>query len=100
MLRARERAARPSTWAEAWLDRLEREGAKRGRPRKPNESVREYVDLLRRGPMAHERWGDAVRVVEWDAYSGTAASDAERVVADAVLADAVLADVVSSGPGS
>lgn len=100
VLRARERAARPSTWAEAWLDRLERAGAERGRPRKPNESVREYVDMLRRGPMAHARWGDAVRIVEWDAYSGEAASDAERVAADAVLADAVLADAVASGPGS
>ena len=94
-LRARRRPARPPTWGEAWLDCLERAGAERGRPRKPNESVREYVDVLRRGPMAHERWGDAVRVVEWDAYSGEPASDAERVAADAVLADAL-----SSGPGS
>jgi transglutaminase-like putative cysteine protease len=95
VLRARRRAARPPTWGEAWLDRLERAGAERGRPRRPSESVREYVDVLRRGPMTHERWGDAVRVVEWDAYSGEPASDAERVAADAVLADAL-----SSGAGS
>ena len=38
---------------------------------------------------------DAVRIVEWDAYSGEPASDAERGAADAVLADAL-----SSGAGS
>ena len=95
VLRARRRAARPTTWAEAWVDRLERAGEDRGRPRKPSESVREYVDVLRRVPMPHERWGDAVRIVEWDAYSGELASDAERRAADAVLADAL-----SSGAGS
>ena len=95
VLRARRRVKIALTWGEGWLDCLERAGAERGRPRKPNESVREYVDALRRGPMTHERWSDAVRVVEWDAYSGEPASDAERVVADVVLADAL-----SSGPGS
>jgi transglutaminase-like putative cysteine protease len=95
VVRSRRRAARPPTWREAWVDRLERAGAGRGRARKPNESVRQYVDILRRGPMTHERWADAVRVVEWDAYSGAPASDAERVAADTVLADAL-----SSGPGS
>jgi transglutaminase-like putative cysteine protease len=95
VLRARRRTARPPTWGEAWLDRLERAGAERGRARKPNESVREYVDVLRRGPIAHPRWGEAVRIVEWDAYSGAPASDAERVAADAVLADAL-----SPGAGS
>ena len=95
VLKASRRATRPPTWGEAWLDRLERAGAERGRPRRPSESVREYVDVLRRGPLTHERWGDAVRIVEWNAYSGERASDAERVAADAVLADAL-----SSGPGS
>jgi len=95
VLRARRRAARPASWGESWVDRLERAGEERGRPRRPSESVREYVDVLRRAPMPHERWGDAVRIVEWDAYSGEPASDAERGAADAVLADAL-----SSGAGS
>jgi transglutaminase-like putative cysteine protease len=76
----RRRAARPRSWAAVRVARLERAGARRGRPRAPDETVREYavaLDAMRLRPVAD--------VLDAELYSGDAPSPAARAAADAAL---------------
>ncbi len=83
--RTRRRADGARSWAEEWADELEALGAGVGRPRRPNESVREYVQALR--PVLPARgWSEAVAAVEQDAFSGGPAPPDRRAAAEAVLA--------------
>ncbi len=85
------RAARARSWAEAWSVELESLGATVGRPRRPHESLREYVTALR--PVLPARgWSQAVAVVEEDAFSGTPAPPERRATAERVLVEARRSD--------
>jgi transglutaminase-like putative cysteine protease len=89
--RRRRRVASARSWAEAWSVELESLGATVGRPRRPHESVREYVTALR--PVLPARgWSQAVAVVEEDAFSGTPASPDRRATAEQVLVEARRSD--------
>jgi transglutaminase-like putative cysteine protease len=81
------RRARPRSWAEACLVRLERAGAEAGRPRRPSETVREYASALRHTELADPRLADVAAVVTRDAFGATPAGPAEKEAVERVLAD-------------
>ncbi len=68
----RWRRSRPTTWAEQVVRRAERFGRRAGRPRRPDETLREYaarLDALS-GPAA-STWTRLAGSVEASAYGGT-----------------------------
>ncbi|MDQ3146850.1 MAG: hypothetical protein M3R01_07940, partial [Actinomycetota bacterium] len=76
------------SWPDAWLGGLERVGETAGRPRRESESVREYVRVIRPLLQEDDRWPQALRAVEWAAFSGELLPPGEQALADAVLAEA------------
>ena len=52
------------------------------------ESVREYVRVIRPLLQEDDRWPQALRAVEWAAFSGELLPPGEQALADAVLAEA------------
>lgn len=81
---ARRRRERSRSWAVAWQARLDAIGADRGRPRKDSESLREYIEVFRH-LAPHDRWHEAVTVVEAEAFAGGAPDDARRLEAERLL---------------
>jgi len=59
---ARRRQARP--WEQVWFRRLERVGRRRGRARRPSETMREYAAALVAGPLPDARVVEAVAALE------------------------------------
>jgi hypothetical protein len=92
---ARRRRTTPApTWAEAYMDRLERIGADRGRPRRPDETIREYVGELSRSVVPEPGLTAAIGVLEAERFGAEPASeDSQR------LAEQVLEAAVSAGAG-
>jgi len=86
--RRRRRRLRSRSWAAAWLDRLEAAGAKRGRPREPWETTREYADALCAAAIADPRLGGVVAVLEAEQFSGQPAAEVDRHLVEAVVATA------------
>lgn len=74
----RRRAALP--WSTRYFARLERAGAARGRPRRPEETPREYTSGLAAGPLPDPRLrevGELVTVAAWSRHE-PAAEDRAR----------------------
>jgi protein-glutamine gamma-glutamyltransferase len=87
----RQRAAARRTWAEQVLVRLEETGTKRGRPRRPNETAREYANALRSSVLPDDRLREIGSIVEADAFSGGVDEDRRR------RADELLREVETAG---
>jgi transglutaminase-like putative cysteine protease len=81
-LRRRRRLRAARSWAERWLDQLERAGRRRGRTRAVDESVRSYVLAL--GLEDAPEWRDAVDTVEREAF-GPGADEAARIRAEQLV---------------
>ena len=78
--RTRRRRLHPPSWAATWVAGLERAGARRGRPRAPNETLREYATVFEDTGLA-----EAVELVELEAWGGEELPPEERARADSVL---------------
>lgn len=79
----RRRAALP--WSARYYARLERAGAARGRPRRPQETPREYTSELAAGPLPDPRLtevGELVTVAAWSRHEPPAE---DRARAEEVL---------------
>jgi transglutaminase-like putative cysteine protease len=84
----RRQAERRLPWPRRYLARLEAEGAKRGRPRAPNETPLAYARALAQSVLPDRRLADDVAaVLDAEAYSGEATADAMHVEAERVLAE-------------
>jgi len=81
----RRRRRPPRSWAAACLDRLEAAGARRGRPRSPWETAREYADALSVSAVDDPRLPTVIGLLEREQFSGQPVSDAERCMADAFV---------------
>jgi hypothetical protein len=81
----RHRRYRALPWATRYQARLDRAGAKRGRPRGPAETPAEYAAALADGPLADERLHLVGRLVTEAAWSGREPSDEARQWAEQVL---------------
>jgi transglutaminase-like putative cysteine protease len=81
------RPRRPDpSWAATRLDRLERLGARRDRPRDPGETVPEYAAALGRAdPFAASALTDVARRIDAAMFSGIDPSSGERAAIDATL---------------
>jgi transglutaminase-like putative cysteine protease len=76
---------RPATWALAMAGRIERAGARAGRPRRPGETLSEYASLLDdRAGDASGTWRALAWMVEASAYGLTEPSADERRRAEEV----------------
>jgi transglutaminase-like putative cysteine protease len=84
----RRRLQRDTPWARRYLDRLEAEGASRGRPRRPNETAAAYASALAGGVLPERELADVAAVLDTEAYAPHPASDADRARAETALADA------------
>jgi transglutaminase-like putative cysteine protease len=84
----RRRAERRLPWPRRYLTRLEAEGAKRGRPRAPNETPPAYARALARSVLPDRRLADDVAaVLDTEAYSGSTTTDDVHEEAERVLAE-------------
>ncbi|MPY95196.1 MAG: DUF4129 domain-containing protein, partial [Acidimicrobiia bacterium] len=90
----RRRAQRQLPWPRAMAERLGAEGARRGRPRGPDETLREYAGALVAGPLPDERLHDVVAIADAAAFSGR--PPPPDVVA---RAEALLGAVLADNPG-
>jgi transglutaminase-like putative cysteine protease len=85
----RRRAQLAKPWARRYLERLEAEGAARGRPRRPYETAAAYTEALAGGVLPERALADVAAVLDTEAYGPSAAGADERARAESVLADAV-----------
>ena len=84
----RRRLARRRPWRRRYLARLEAEGARRGRPRRPHETPPAYARALAASVLPDRRLAERVAAtLDAEVYAGTPAPDTERDEAEAVLAD-------------
>ena len=81
-VRRRRQARAARTWAERWVEQLERAGGRRGRVRAVDESARTYVAAL--GLEDDPAWIAAVATVEREAF-GPGADERARAAADALV---------------
>ena len=81
-VRRRRRARAARTWAERWVEQLERAGGRRGRVRSVDESARAYVAAL--GLEDDPAWHAAVVTVEREAF-GPGTDERARAAADALV---------------
>ena len=94
MWRGRRRRRRDRTWLDEWMEKLELEGANRGRPRRSSETVREYVGILRRSVIPDPRLTEVAATFEEEQFSGGGASmDRRRRAEEALMT------LVGSGRG-
>lgn len=84
--RRRRQAARP--WASRFLDRLERAGRARGRPRQPEETPREYATGLAASVLPDPRLEEVGDLVTVAAYARKEPVKADRARAEEVLRQA------------
>ncbi|MCA1843349.1 MAG: DUF3488 and transglutaminase-like domain-containing protein, partial [Actinobacteria bacterium] len=83
---ARRRGGRPPRrWVDTYIRRLEQGGRRRGAPRMPTETVREYVGRLDAGVFRDAGLPGVVPVVEGEQFSGRDAPDEDRRRAQRVL---------------
>lgn len=85
----RERARRRQPWARRYLETLEREGARRGRPRQPKETGAAYVRALSAGVLPEPGLTPVAAVLDAETYGDRPATEDERAEAEAVLVDAL-----------
>lgn len=85
MWRNRRRRSRDRTWADIWILRLETAGAARGRPRRPSETVPEYVSILRRSVLPDPRLSDVASALDAEQFSGLALPGESRAHVEGVL---------------
>ncbi len=90
LARRRALAARP--WPIRLAERLDREGARRGRRRRRDEPVTAYADVLGGGVLADERLASVGAAVSTGLFAGAAPSDATGAWAAQVLDEAVAAN--------
>jgi transglutaminase-like putative cysteine protease len=79
----RRRAALP--WSTRYFARLERAGAARGRPRRPEETPQEYTSGLAAGPLPDPRLAEVGELVTVAAWSRREPPAEERARAEKVL---------------
>lgn len=82
----RRRAVEP--WVSRFFVRLAREGARRGRPRQPQETPAEYASALAASVLPDQRLEDVGELVSAAAYSGREPPPEARRWAEQVLSDA------------
>ena len=85
-------AGRRVGWAEGVVARLGREGARRGRPRSPAESVLVYAGELADGPLPDERLREAGSILSSALFGGRDASPEQQVWVEDVLASVLAAN--------
>jgi transglutaminase-like putative cysteine protease len=85
----RRRLERSTPWARRYLERLEVEGASRGRPRRPNETAAAYAAALATSVLPERDLAAVAAVLDTEAYAPHAASEADRERAEIALVDAV-----------
>ena len=85
------RGQKDRPWAVRFLARLEREGAARGRPRRPQETPAEYVDALAGTVLPDARLDEVGELVTVAAYSRREPPAEERARAEDVLRSATRA---------
>lgn len=96
-LAPRRRAALP--WVTRYYARLERAGAARGRPRRPNETPREYTSALAGGALPDPRLEEVGALVTVAAWSRHEPAPEDRARAEEVLRAAMkAAPVPRRGP--
>ena len=88
---ARRRRLRNRPWALRTLERLERLGRRRGRPRTDQETPREYVDALVSDGLAVSELAEAVPVLEAALFSGEPVAEEARRTADELVGTALRA---------
>jgi hypothetical protein len=91
----RRQAAVVEPWPVHLAARLGAEGARRGRPRRPEETLAEYVDALVEGPMPDDGLRDVAAVIGAAAFSGRPPTAEEGARAEYLL-DAVLARLAAA----
>ena len=79
----RRRAARP--WSTRYFTRLERAGRARGRPRRPEETPREYASGLARSVLPDPRLEEAGELVTVAAWSRHEPAGEDKARAEAIL---------------
>ena len=95
--RARRRRSR--TWVSRIYRRVQREGKARGRPRRPSETPRQYLDALSRSVVPSPEQLDVVaRVITDAAYAPEEPDEGERARAEESLSLALSAPVSASSP--
>lgn len=72
------------TWVEAAVEELETIGTSRDRPRRPHETVREYVAALLAGPVADRRLHEVGETLTQAAH-GSTVSDQERHAVQTII---------------
>jgi transglutaminase superfamily protein/uncharacterized protein DUF4129 len=83
--RLRRQRRRGRSWADATLARLEDMGSRRGRPRRENETTREYAGVLRRSVLPDPRLSRVADALEQDAFSGQPLSQSTRTETELML---------------
>lgn len=88
-LRRRHRRA----WSHLVLQRLTAAGTRRGRPRRPTETVAEYLDVLAREVLGDPRLADVARAIDRATFGadGPDASETRRM-------DALVKEILAAAP--
>jgi hypothetical protein len=94
--RRRRRARAVRTWADAQLARLERAGERRGAPRRPHQTVREYERVLVSAGVPSTPLRHVVDAIDTESFSGRPLAEDERRYAELALADL---EARATGPG-
>ncbi len=89
---ARGRGTSAPSWPQAWTRRLEKAGARHGRPLGAGETLAEYAAALQRSPLAHPALDEAAAIVSRAAFGGMPVGDEEQAVADRVLEEVCLGE--------
>jgi len=97
---AARRRRRGRGWAATCIDRIEAVGARRGQPRRPHETAREYADSLVRAGVVAPDLGPVVRRLEADLFSAAGMGPGERASTEEALAGALRRPAPAAGPPS
>jgi hypothetical protein len=93
---ARHHELAQRAWALVLVDRLEAEGAERGRRRRRNEAISHYAAALGDDALAHPRLAEVGLVISAAIFAPVPPSDASGVWAAHVIDEAVAAHPVPS----
>jgi transglutaminase-like putative cysteine protease len=77
---------RPTPWVSRFYGQVEKEGAKRGRPRAPDETPQRYAEALAASVLPHPELVTVGAIVSAAAYSGEEPNEQERAEAERVFA--------------
>ena len=75
---ARRRRLAQRTWAAVVLERLEAAGAERGRPRRPSQTIAEYLGDLQASVLPDRRLAGVAEALQTEVFSGDRVDDARR----------------------